>query len=334
VNNDDEQPSAFLDLIDPVEDSRPYAAVSHPATLVGAVAELRQVAASATPAAEAAAQLLARLAAHGVAGADPDSWWALREVSDARPVRPAGTTVTVSPSKLEVFDQCALRWLLVTHGGDRSMGPAAGVGSLIHAIAAEFPDGAPLAELTAALDARWGELGLGSGWVGERERRRAHDMLRRLVDYWARAAETGWSRRGAEAPVDVTVGPARIFGTVDRVETDSAGRIRLIDYKTGAQVPTKVAEHPQLAAYQLAALAEGETPVGAALVRLGAKAPKDNKPLVQDPLAGESLTWATDLVESTAVKMIGSSYAVSAGDHCRFCPVTASCPVNPEGGEL
>ena len=48
-------------------------------------------------------------------------------------------------------------------GGTASTSGGQSLGTLLHAIAQEHPQGTE-AELSAALDRRWGELGLGTGW--------------------------------------------------------------------------------------------------------------------------------------------------------------------------
>lgn len=334
VRNDDEQPSAFLDLVDPRDDDtpRPYTEVPRPATLGGLVGELRQAVRGDDEDGRLAARQLAYLARHGVAGAHPDDWWPLRDVSDDRPVRPPGTVVRLSPSKVEQFANCPLAWLLRTHGGDYVTIHAAGIGTLVHEVAAAHPDDTPAQVLHQALDAHWPRLGLTANWITEREQAQAHDMLDRYLAYLADAAAGGWTREAAERRVDALIGTARVVGQIDRVERGPDGRLRLIDLKTGATVKTDVARHPQLAVYQLAVAEGGEPLAGAALVRLGKNAPRANGPLVQPPLTGEDRQWAHDLLAGAATGMADGTFLVTEGDHCRTCAATWCCPLKPEGG--
>src|SRR3712207_8348419 len=54
-------------------------------------------------------------------------------LSDARPLRLPGELVRVSPSKVEQFDRCPLRWLLETAaGGGRGPTASTALGTLVH----------------------------------------------------------------------------------------------------------------------------------------------------------------------------------------------------------
>ena len=95
-------------------------AVGRPLTGSGLVAELRHVASTSDDPAlrEAACQrlaLAARLDAEHVphvAVASPERWWGLASLSDDAPLVRDGELVRVSPSKVESFDTCSLRWFL------------------------------------------------------------------------------------------------------------------------------------------------------------------------------------------------------------------------------
>ena len=260
VRSDDEQPSVYLDIVDPLPDDsdglRGFTEVRRAMTLPTLVAQLRrEVVSDDTKTSAQAVAALARLAHEGVPGADPRSWWALREVSDDRPLRAEGEVVRVSPSKVESFGQCGLRWLFSACGGDGPSQGAANIGTLVHDIAAEVGD-ADEATLRAEVDARWGRLGLPQGWVSDRKRLEAHAMVGWLARYFDRATQQGWARIGAELDMEVALGRAVISGRVDRLERLADGSLRVIDYKTGSasskpredDLPT----HPQLGAYQLA----------------------------------------------------------------------------------
>lgn len=377
VRSEDQQPSVYLDLVQPpaetrrvvqeaqeghaaagsggewthtgggadaLEDElRPFTDVSRALTLPALVADLRRrIASSAPSVAEPAAEALGQLAVEGVPGADPARWWALTALSDPRPLREPEQAVRVSPSKVESFATCELRWLLTSAGGDSPSQGSANLGTLIHDIAHELGDELDVPTLVAEVEARWGRLGLRPGWTSDRQREKAHEMVRRLAEFYAQTQAAGWEKVGSEVALRAVVGRAVIAGRVDRLERDTAGALRVVDYKSGSSKPTAkaVLEHPQLATYQVATEhgafePHGTESAGAALVQLGSAAAKSNAPQQQPPLAqAEDPAWAEQLVEATADGMGGAEFVATVGPSCQFCPVRSACPAQPEGRSL
>ncbi len=284
-----------------------------------------------------AAAALARLAAAGVPGADPRDWYGLPPVSDERPLRDPEQPVPVSPSAVESFGRCGLRWLLESSGGRPADSLQQGVGNLVHRIGQELPEGS-LAEMSARLDELWPTLGLPDTWVGQRERRKAERMVRMLAAYVLDARTAGRTLAGVEVEVDAAIGRALVKGRLDRLEREPDGSLRVVDLKTGKRAPKadELDAHPQLGLYQAVvdsgALGEGERSGGAALVQLGGTRAK---PGVQSqaPLADATdPAWAHDLLQRTADGMAASAFDAVANDLCSTCPVRTSCPLRPEGG--
>lgn len=347
VRSDDEQPSVYLDVVDPetiaVQGDRPFAEVARTMTLPTLVGELRrQLVSDDATVRRTAVAALARLAAENVPGADPAQWWVLREVSDDRPLREPDQEVRVSPSKVESFGNCGLRWLLGSVGGDGPSVGAADIGTLVHDIAAELGD-VDADTLVAEVDARWGRLGMPPGWVSDRKRHEAHGMVRRLATYFDEARAGGWVRLGAELDMRVALGRAVLSGKVDRIEgTPDGTGLRVVDYKTGSSKPRteELARHPQLGAYQLGvesgAFGElGNRSAGAALLQVGKAALVKTTLQTQGPLGDDpEPQWAAELVTSTAEGMSGSTFRATVGDWCTMCQVRASCPAQPEGRVL
>ncbi|GGK00773.1 DNA helicase [Pilimelia anulata] len=350
----EEQPSRFLYELGAVaagdeggEPALPVRRLPRALTLPALVAELRvAVADPAAPAARraAAAAELARLAAAGVAGADPAGWWGLAPLSDDGPLHGPDDTVRVTPSTMESVLRCSLRWLLERHGGAEAASAAQGVGNLVHAAAMLADDaGADRGELLAYVAARFDAIELAAQWLAGRERARAEVMVDKLLRWLAAnprrllAIEKEFAVRLADtAPV------VELTGRVDRLEVDDAGRLVVIDLKTGRTTSVtepELAEHPQLGAYQVAveegAFAEyGTESGGAALVQLGTSAAAAGEQ-VQPPVAGaDDPGWARAMVDRTARTMAAATFAAVGNARCRTCPVRVCCPVSGKGRQV
>ena len=335
-------PSRFLDEIDPPagHDPRPLAQPQRPMSLTSLVAELRQtVSDDATPddLRAAAAHRLATLAAAGARGADPASWWGLATLSDDRPIRADGEQVAVSPSKVESFRRCELRWFLEHVGGSDAAGTAQSVGTLVHAVAeaATSPDASTEAALQARLEALLPTVDLGAGWVARKEQEKARGMVRRLARW---LSENHREVVETELEFAADVGRARLGGRVDRIERDDLGRAVVVDLKTGTgKVPAEeLSTHGQLATYQLAVEAgafDGLSESGGAeLVQVGKAGGAAYGVQAQAPLGeGDDPGWARRLVLEVADGMAGSAFSAVENRYCGYCPVRTSCPVQADG---
>lgn len=348
VRSDDEQPSPYLDVVDPqpvgTDGAQPrgFTDDSRILTLPALVAHLRRLVVTGSPQERGAAVSgLARLVRAGVRGADPRGWWGLVGPSDERPMREPDEPVRVSPSRIEPFTQCGLRWLLTSAGGEGPSSGSAELGTLLHGIAHDLAD-ASAAELDAELDRRWPWLGLTPGWTTDRRRAEAAAMVTKLSTYLTAAEAEGWRRVASEESIRVVLGRAVVAGTVDRVEADGQGRVRIADLKTGSSKPRSadVLQHPQLGVYQVAArcgaFAEhGRESAGALLVQIGkaggAKASSimQTQPALDD---ADDPQWAETMLAEVADGMAAATVlARPMTGNCRTCPVTACCPARAEG---
>ncbi|WP_073387148.1 ATP-dependent helicase [Jatrophihabitans endophyticus] len=334
VRGEDEQPSRFLDELDPVEGERPLAHAQRPVHLAGLVAYLRAVVCDdAAPGDErtAAAAELARLADAGVRGADPADWWGLLPLSDDGPVADPAAPVPVSPSRIDSFLRCELRTLLQDVGASDGQQVSASLGTLVHEVAAEAPPDASLEHLAAMVDERWGQLDFGAAWFADNERARAGRILVRLVT-WLRASRDRLQLVGVETPFQVEVGDALLSGRVDRVERDAEGRLVVVDLKTGKTAVKKgdLPQHPQLAAYQLAVERGGfgtdEAAGGALLVQLAASGRDPEQ--WQGPLAAaDDPAWIEEQVAHVAARLRGAEFTARVNSYCGNCDLQKCCPL-------
>lgn len=246
---------------------------------------------------DAASRTLARLARVQAPGASPEQWWGLLPLSSTEPffARPAQEspengadegrrTIALSPSRLETIHNSPLDWLVSAARAEAQTDLSRSLGTLVHAIAEEYPTGT-LEELQTALEERIGSLGVPARREDEsdeeyRERvpweayalyERAKRMILRLSYYYRlHMGDAGWKNLGVEGSFSVRVPvpfdpqgevgelDALLTGRVDRLEEaperDGTRRFVIVDLKTGKSKPdgTAVATHPQLAAYQIA----------------------------------------------------------------------------------
>ncbi|MCG2803434.1 MAG: ATP-dependent helicase [Cellulomonas sp.] len=339
VSDTDEQPSAFVDLVQPPagEDEDRFAGPQTALDLRALVAGLRARLVGARGEDQAAARTLARLAVAGVPGADPADWHGLAGPSTDLPLWAEGQLVELSPSKLETAQRCTLRWVLEAAGGVGADSAAASLGSLVHEVAAAHPSGTR-AQLQAELERRWPALGLGDGWAGLSARRRAEAMIDRLALYIAGAGVPV----AIEEPFELRTDRALVHGVADRVEAAARpGEVEVVDLKTGSTVPSKqkAAEHPQLAAYQLAvdAGALGGDQVRSAGARLVYLSRNRAGAVLDQPALGpedDGPSWARTLIDTVADRMADSRFTATANEMCDRCPARRACPLRPEGRQV
>ena len=262
VDDDGTGPSVFFELLPEAE----RGSVEHPLSLRGLVAGYRRALTDAGARARStgsAAGQLALLADAGVAGAAPRDWYGVSGPSSLGPLRDLEREdVRVSPSRLHALQECELNWVIGDLGGD-SGGTTAGIGTIIHS-ALETADGIAEESLWSAVEARWAELDFEAPWRNRAEKTRARDLVRRLHLYLRDFEDAGGTLIGAEPHFEVPVPlgddaafehGAILSGYIDRVELTPEGSVVIVDLKTGKREPqtdAKVADNPQLGAYQLA----------------------------------------------------------------------------------
>ena len=308
------------------------------------VADLRRAAAdTGKPAAlrHAAAAQLARLAEAGARGASPKDWYALTELSDAGPIVAEGHAVRLSPSQVESFTKCGLRWLLEAAVGAGRSDVLRHLGTVIHAAAVLAATGASERTVADRIDEIWHHLDFGSVWYNGKQRALAEKMVRKFLDWHASNPR---ELVAVEQALKVRIGQVEITGRVDRLEADDRGRAVVVDLKTGGSAPREdeLDRHPQLGVYQLAVLLGAferfglAEPGGAELVQVG-KASLTARAKIQRQRALDDdpdPSWAKDLVDTVASGMAGPVFQARVNPGCRTCPVASCCPVHPDGEQV
>ncbi|OBI51324.1 ATP-dependent DNA helicase [Mycobacterium sp. E787] len=288
-----------------------------------------------------AATQLARLAQAGVPGADPAGWHGLLPVSTGAPLRASGEPVTLTPSTLQTLNDCPLRWLAERHGGSSPRELRSTLGSVLHALIAQ--PGKTESELLAELDRAWRHLPFEARWHSANELARHRAMVRAFLE-WRAQTRGELTEVGVEVGVDGTLGTPRedggeirLRGRVDRLERDAAGRLVIVDVKTGKTPVSKddAQQHAQLAAYQLAVaeglIAGGDEPGGARLVYVGKAGAGGAIVREQDPLTAAARDEWRDLVRHAADATAGPQFVARRNDGCAHCPIRPCCPAHADG---
>ena len=358
IRGEDEQPSRFLAELTGV-DVEELADAGRMTSLGGTrralvladlVGDLRRAVCDDTASEDSrrrAARQLARLAAAGVPGANPDSWYGLAHLSTADPLRGREDMVTVSPSNVETLAKCPLRWAIERHGGTDPAELASITGVLVHALAQAAATGADEEHLRAELDRAWDAVDAGAPWFSRKERQRVHAMLDTFLGWLAMTrGELTQVAVEHDFTVDVpeTEPKVRIRGRVDRLESDNDGHPVVVDVKTGRQPVTEndAREHPQLAVYQLAAaygafveLGLDTEPGGARLLYVSkANRKKAATERNQDPVRDDGVKHWTGVVADAAAASTGPEYLAKQNPDCPRCPVRTSCPMHASGRQV
>ena len=335
VQRDDEEPSQFFETVELIVhggdiDEPVITQVPRPITAPALVAELRSQLHGDN--AQEAAAILKRMTNEGIYLADPNSWIGSVPLSTDAPIVAPDAEVVVSPSGIETFDECGVKWFLQNNGGTDGDSTAQVLGSAIHAFAAKMvqEQGITADSLITDLRSAWKLIDSESGWVSATQLENAVDMLKKFVQYHQATTRTV---AAAEIRFDVPLGRARIRGSVDRLEVDADGSLFIIDFKTGKKAITyKEAEvNLQLATYQVA-IAEGGFPqgkqsVGAELVYLGGdldKAEKRPQPVIN---VDEHIIKLNEVADG----MGAAQFFATVNKRCKGCPVRSSCPVHNDG---
>ena len=372
-----DQPSRFLaELGAPVREllGRPR----RPLTLSALVAELRSMTVdpeTSPQLREQAAIRLARLAdatdgdGHPLApAARPDHWWGMRPLTRAdQPLVSVQQPVHLSGSQLAKVLACPRNWFLARKAqGESARSAAASFGSVVHVLAEYGAHShADHDELSDHLESVWSQLDFDAHWLSAVERVEAESALERFVTW--QEARPHLTLLGTEVPFscEINLGSDRVHltGSADRVERESDGRIRIVDFKTSKTAPTAadIALHDQLGVYQLAVqhgafaavAGEGARPAGAELVYLRLpdgesghpktfqQASLDDVPFPVEPPDGadptqfpDQPTWVHRRLAEAAQIIRSERHDARIGAGCRYCPFRTSCPAQPAGRQV
>lgn len=291
------------------------------------------------------AQLLQALHGCGVGAADPNTWWL--SPSSELPALPAHEPVRISPSQVETYAQCPLKWFFNQNSSQTIDTYPQAFGNLIHEIAQTYPHGG-LADMLNLFDEKFQEFSFDSEWERQREYADGCATVENLNEYLKKREDKGFvaAEVVVRSDLDVPLGSARVSGRIDRLEKTPDGAAYIVDFKTGKTVPSKnsVQENPQLATYQVAIESGSATfiddgkPIrgitqsaGGELVYPRKSAGKGKTPSnvrEQKSIRGTDVYDTTvETIENLVRSARTHTFAATPSDEaCRTCAFTQSCP--------
>lgn len=309
----------------------------------------------------AAAARLARLAtvtapdgSDGFPGADPARWWGTEPASSEGPATEG--PVMVNGSALEALLECPRRWFLSRRArAEAGRASRASIGDVVHLIARQAAEQQWSADdMRNQLDRVWEQIAFETEWLSRTERTEIDQALGRIATYNDSGPnELLAVEQNFHVPLRIEDREVVLVGTVDRLERDPDGRLRVVDLKTGRRAlkESEVTDHAQLGIYQLATslgafddISAGErrvAPPALAFVRAGGALPEmvtqpsiDDAPGLPDEELVVGPTWVHDRI-AAAVDIIRDARfdAIECGA-CRYCQFAASCPVWQRGEGL
>ena len=355
VDGEGGRPSRFLGELG-VDVERVYGRPDRLLSAAALVGELRRTVtdeASSPGLRRAAAIRLADLAAvttpeggRAFPGAHPRAWWGTAGTTSQAAVRTG--PVVISGSSLEALLQCPRRWFLSRRAkADAGRVSKASVGDVVHLLARHAATEHLTAdEMRSKLDDVWHRIPFETEWLSATERTEIDQAIDRFAAYHEHNPnELLAVERRFRLPLTVDGREVVLDGTVDRLERQPDGRLRVVDVKTGRRVVTEsqAADHAQLGIYQLAAslgafddLAPGErsvAPPALLFLRSGETLPTlVAQPSIDDSpsLPGEELTvgptWVHDRIAAGVATIMAGRFDAMECDACRFCAFAASCP--------
>ena len=335
ITGEDTQPSSYFEKLAPQEIQlhQSQRSITQPAL----VAALRRIATvSDKEDSQFAARALKTLASNGVKVADPKHWVGVKPVSTDLPVISPQEQLRISPSSLESFTECGLKWMLEQSGGRDADSTAQVLGSAIHVIAAQLKDQPTLTldELEGKLKGAWSLIDMNQGWIKDYEYRRAASMLKKFYGWHL---ENKNQLIGVEEKFEFKLGSAIVSGSIDRVELTNEGKYYIVDLKTGTTPISyeDAQQNKQLQSYQLAVVNDGfknklehQEVAGAELIFVGDLKGKEAKTRPQDKVNEKVVSQE---ISDIAVKMSDKNFVAVINDRCRSCAVKTSCPIQPAG---
>jgi len=303
------------------------------------VGELRGVAMSPDEApglVSAAAACLARL------HAEPRDWWWVGGMTAGQQPPVGFGPAQITATSVAALLACPRAWFMQANGAAPPPGVAMGFGSVAHWLFDAYAAGQP-DDAWPQVEQFWDTLPFRAPWQSSASRAGLEEAMARFL-IW-RDGRKGRRLLGTEidfrTEMTTPAGQVQVSGRVDRLELDDAGRLVVIDFKTG-RTPDVKAYVDQLAIYRLA-VEQGVFEDLAPGARVAAP-PELVWPRLE-PRAraicdvGCRVDAVADEPEGGIVARLGQAVAIpqaerfdaTPGVACRYCAFQDGCPVQSLG---
>jgi superfamily I DNA/RNA helicase/RecB family exonuclease len=328
------RPTRFLAELGISVESAPEAVDPQPLTFAEFRSQLRKKLGSTE--ADAAEQVAAVAALAEVPGTDPERWYGRWGWTEGSVSLTTDGMLRTSYSRLDVFQNCGLQYVLQSVLGlDPMSSEAMKFGTWMHALFQSVHEGKinDPSTLLAGYREIFDESAFPNAAIANQYRRDGEKMLQL---FWEN--ESIQRKVLSEFKFEFPYGNATLRGRIDRIDQVGANTLKLTDYKTSKWAPSykSAKESLQLAIYFLAArtvdeLIQKGTPKIARLVFPGIE--REGKPteLCQNEEQADAvLETLPDLISN----VIDEKFSPSPTADCHFCRMKPLCPIWPQGREV
>jgi DNA helicase-2/ATP-dependent DNA helicase PcrA len=240
---------------------------------------------------------------------------------------PLAEPLQLSASAIETYRSCPMKYLFGQVWGIRGGAQAAMTfGNVMHTTIREFVrelrvrQRIPFSEVEAIFQREWTAAGFQDDYQEEEYKKAGREQLRAFCERYSRApADVLEQEKAFELPLDPEV---VIIGRMDQINRLGAGRVEIVDYKTGNPKREKQADQSlQLSLYALAA----QDVLGFDAERLVFYNLTTNEPVATTRDA-KALQKAKDVVAEVADQIRAGEFPAKPGFLCRYCDFRLICP--------
>ena len=290
----------------------------------------------------AAARNLAAMADAGIFGSHPVDWWGMAEPTTMDRVTDRRGGVSLSPSKLDSIDNCALKIFFDDNRGAQEETNPMRVGTVVHAIAQAIVQqdlSLEDAQYAARTALKWAVVGpaFEVNAALERWEQGIADLHSWITETCTQTEGTQWE---VEQQLNTTLGTLPtgeevvLRGRIDLMATDEDGRVIVYDFKTGKKekTATEAQASRQLGAYQFLVHADrGKQPYGAHLIYPATSEGKLKKSSQPD-FSPEQLAETKQNLLAAAEQISAPVQLATPGyQQCNNCNYKLICPAKDAG---